>query len=326
MQSLRHRFFPTPAPVSLVEIVRRIKGSCTSVQDVTVKDFRSLVEAREGDLTALTNERYLPDLAKTQASACILSAAHLSGCPSTTIAIVVSEPSVAYALALDLLYPSKITTTNQLISPTAQIGARTIIAAGTYIGDNVAIGDDCVIHNNVSISHSVIGDRCVIHSGARIGQDGFGYVQSNGRHLKVPQIGAVSIGNDVEIGANTTVDRGSLRDTVIGNGCKIDNLVQIGHNVVLGDHCIVVAQVGISGSTTIGSYTVIAGQAGIAGHLNVGSQVQIGAQSGVIGDLKDGAKVFGTPAQPHLQAMRQIAMIKKLAPRHMSVSHEDTRP
>ena len=182
----------------------------------------------------------------------------------------------------------------------------------TYIGANCVIGNDCTIHSNVNITNAIIGNNVIIHSGVSIGQDGFGYAYNNGRHHKVPQVGRVIIGDDVEIGANTTIDRGSAPDTIIGEGTKIDNLVQIGHNVKIGKHCIIVSQVGISGSTEIGDYTIIAGQAGIAGHLKIGSQVQVAAQAGITRDLEDKAIVGGTPAVPLRQYHKQALALAKL--------------
>jgi UDP-3-O-[3-hydroxymyristoyl] glucosamine N-acyltransferase len=159
----------------------------------------------------------------------------------------------------------------------------------------------------------MIGERVIIHPGARIGQDGFGYILGQDGHRKVPQLGRVLVGDDVEIGANTTIDRGALSDTEIGSGTKIDNLVQIGHNVRLGRGCVVVAQVGISGSTSIGDFVMIAGQAGLSGHLNIGHGARIGAQSGVMRDIAPGETVFGYPAMPRKQYMRQVALLARLA-------------
>jgi UDP-3-O-[3-hydroxymyristoyl] glucosamine N-acyltransferase len=183
------------------------------------------------------------------------------------------------------------------------------------IARGVVLGSDCVIGPNVTLSHCLVGNRVVIHCGVRVGQDGFGFAMGSGGHVKVPQIGRVVIEDDVEIGANSTIDRGSGPDTVIGRGCKIDNLVMIAHNVQLGAGCIVVAQTGIAGSTTIGAGTVLAAQAGVAGHLTIGPGSQFAARSGVMHDMPAGGRYGGTPAVPMTQWLRQLVTLDRLANR-----------
>jgi UDP-3-O-[3-hydroxymyristoyl] glucosamine N-acyltransferase len=200
----------------------------------------------------------------------------------------------------------------------ARLGARCRIAANAVIGEGVVLGSDCVIGPGATLNHCLVGDRVIIHAGVRIGQDGFGFALGERGHLKVPQIGRVLIGDDVEIGANTTIDRGSGPDTVIGRGCKIDNLVMIAHNVRLGEDCVVVAQCGISGSTAIGDASVLAAQVGITGHLTVGPRVQLAARSAVIRDLPGGQTYGGTPAVPIRQWRRQIAAIMRLGRRKVA--------
>ncbi|MGL4444440.1 MAG: UDP-3-O-(3-hydroxymyristoyl)glucosamine N-acyltransferase, partial [Alsobacter sp.] len=199
-----------------------------------------------------------------------------------------------------------------VVGPGAEIGAGTVIASGAVIGPQVRIGRNCSIGAGCTLQAALIGNRVIIHPGVRIGQDGFGFAMSPRGHMKVPQIGRVIIQDDVEIGANTCIDRGASRDTVIGEGTKIDNLVQIGHNVVVGRHCVIVSQVGIAGSTTLEDFAVLGGQVGVAGHLTVGMGAQVAAQSGVAGDVPRGARYGGSPAQPALNWAREIALLKSL--------------
>jgi len=195
----------------------------------------------------------------------------------------------------------------------ARIGARCILQGGNHIGDGCQLGEEVNLFPNVTLyPRSEIGNRVRIHAGSVIGSDGFGYVQDNGIHRKVPQIGNVIIRDDVEIGSNVTIDRGALGPTIIGKGTKIDNLVQIGHNVNIGEHCLVISQVGVAGSTKIGNYVILAGQAGLAGHLRIGNRVTISAQAGVMSNIDDGEKWLGSPAQPDRQAKRQMIAITQL--------------
>jgi UDP-3-O-[3-hydroxymyristoyl] glucosamine N-acyltransferase len=202
-----------------------------------------------------------------------------------------------------------------VIGPRAEIGAGTVIGAGAVVGQNVHIGRDCAIGPNVSILHALIGDRVIIHPGCRIGQDGFAYQMGPTGHVKVPQIGRVIIQDAVEIGANTTIDRGAMSDTVVGEGTKIDNLVQIAHNVTIGRHCILVSQTGISGSVVIEDGVLIAGQVGVADHITIGTGAVIAAQAGLIGDVSPGARVVGFPAKPIKQFFREVAVLERLARR-----------
>jgi UDP-3-O-[3-hydroxymyristoyl] glucosamine N-acyltransferase len=179
------------------------------------------------------------------------------------------------------------------------------------IGADVRIGRHCTIGIGASLIHALIGDRVIVHPGARIGQDGFGYVPGPGGHLKVPQVGRVVVQDDVEIGANTTIDRGASRDTVIGEGTKIDNLVQIGHNCIIGRHCIIVGQSGISGSVTLGDYVMLGAKVGIADHVTVGEGAQIGATAGVMNDVPPGARWIGAPARPAKEFFREVAILKR---------------
>ena len=200
-----------------------------------------------------------------------------------------------------------------VIGPDAEIGAGTLIGPGAVIGPGVAIGRDCAIGAGATIVHALIGDRVIIHPGARIGQDGFGYLPSPRGHQKIPQTRRVIIQDDVEIGANTTIDRGSTRDTVIGEGTKIDNLVQIAHNVSIGRHCLIAGQTGISGSSQVGDFVMMGGQVGLADHVNIGSGAMLGAQSGYMSDIPPGSRWLGSPAVPVREFLKTFTMLRKLA-------------
>jgi UDP-3-O-[3-hydroxymyristoyl] glucosamine N-acyltransferase len=200
-----------------------------------------------------------------------------------------------------------------VIGPRAEIGSGTVVGAGAVVGSNVHIGRDCAIGPNASIMHALIGDRVIVHPGCRIGQDGFGYLMGAAGHVKVPQIGRVIIQDGVEIGANTTIDRGALRDTVIGEGTKIDNLVQIAHNVQIGRHCVLASQTGISGSAVIEDHVMTGGQVGIADHVTIGTGAALGAKAGVMHDAPAGARWVGAPAKPVKQFFREVAALERLA-------------
>ena len=249
--------------------------------------------------------------------------------------LVSNEPYRAYALAAQAFYPARpiiprrapsvvIDPTaivpedcdvgpNAVIEQDARLGRRCRVGANTVIAAGVEVGDDCRIGPNVTLSHCVIGSRVVLHPGVRIGQEGFGFAPDPAGPIKVPQLGRVLIGDDVDIGANTTIDRGSGPDTVIGSGSMIDNLVQIGHNVILGRCCILAGQVGISGSTKLDDFVMVGGQGGLAGHLHIGSGVRIAAKSGIMRDIPAGETVCGSPAVPLTEFMRQTAVLQRLA-------------
>ena len=255
--------------------------------------------------------------------------------PSTAAAIITMEPYAAWARVAALfhptapvtpgVHPSAIVAEGASVDPTAEIGPLAVIERDAEIGQRcrigpqaligrgVVIGPDCRIGAHASLSHALLGARVYVYPGARIGQEGFGFAATQAGFLTVPQLGRVILEDDVEVGANTTVDRGSTQDTIIGAGSRLDNLVQIGHNVVLGRNCVVVAQTGISGSTEIGDFVQLGGQVGVAGHLRIGRGARIGAQAGVIADVPAGAAMWGTPADHKVTTLRQMATLRRLA-------------
>jgi UDP-3-O-[3-hydroxymyristoyl] glucosamine N-acyltransferase len=299
-----------------------------------VHGIAPLEAATPQDVTfCLNNRRYLRALAATQAAAVIVHPAMQDKVPETAVAIVAADPLVAWANVAALfhplppvtpgIHPSAIVAASAKIDPSAEIGPLVVIgenvtigprgrvAAMVVIGDGVRIGQDVRIGPHASLSHALIGDRVYIYPGVRIGQDGFGFaITPEGFHT-VPQLGRVVIGDDVEIGANTTVDRGALEDTVIGDGTRIDNLVQIAHNVRIGRACVIVAQVGISGSSVLEDQVVLAGQTGVAGHLRIGAGSRIGAKSGVMADVPPRSEMVGSPAQSVKTFFKEIATIRR---------------
>jgi len=237
--------------------------------------------------------------------------------PNDTTKIICRDPYITYAYVLDLLVEEALEThipSHTSISKSAKIGTNCAIGPNCYIGDNVVIGDGVIIGHNVTLQNCHIGNNSILHPGVRIGQDGFGFILGvDGNMKKIKQLGMVIIGTNVEIGANTSVDRGSINDTIIGDYTKIDNLVQIGHNVTIGKNCIICAQVGIAGSTIIGDYVIIGGQSGISGHISIGNKVQIAAKSGVIGDINDNLKVGGYPAINITDWHRQSILLRNMS-------------
>jgi len=318
--------------LTTAEIARRLAGELVGDAAATLTGFANADAAKPGDLTFAENEKFLAAAENSAATAIICGKTVVS---DKKILIRVAHPRVAFAKALAIffpepafaagIHPSAVIAASANIDPTAhigphctigervRIGAHVVLQAGNFIGDDSVIGDGSHLFPRVTLySRTQLGQRVRLHAGAVIGADGFGYVFDAGVHRKVPQIGNVIIGDDVEIGANTTIDRAALGATVIGKGTKIDNLVQVGHNVEVGEHCIFCAQVGISGSTKIGNYTVLAGQVGLAGHIKIGNQVTIGSKSGVMHNIPDGEQWLGIPAQPDRQAKRVMIALQRL--------------
>lgn len=314
------------------KIAELIGGVVIGDPGVVLTGFAPAGTAKPGDLTFAENETYFGRAENSAAAAVMVDGAFTS---STKVLIRVPNARIGFAKVLPLFFPEPAITPG--IHPSAAIAFSAVIDPGAYIGPHCIIGEnvrigpgailqggdyigaDCHIGAGTQLFPNVtlypktqIGDRVRIHAGVVIGSDGFGYVVDDGVHRKIPQIGNVIIHDDVEIGANVTVDRGALGPTVIGKGTKIDNLVQIAHNVVIGEHCLIVAQAGIAGSTKLGNYVTLAGQVGLAGHLKIGTKVTVTAQSGVMHDIPDGQVWFGTPAQPDRKMKRQLLSQKQL--------------
>jgi len=336
-------FFRRAISPSIGDVAAQSGAKVTEGADLSViiTAVGPLDTAGPGELTFLDNPKYAEQLASTRASAVFVHERYASRVPQGTVALICADPYRAFAQFVGALFPDAmrpasvfgaagvspmsyvhpdakleagvVVDPGAVIGPRAAIGAGTIIGPHAVIGADVRIGRDCSIGAGTTIQHTLMGDRVIVHPGTRIGQDGFGFAMGPQGHLKVPQIGRVIIQNDVEIGANTTIDRGANRDTVIGEGTKIDNLVQIGHNVVIGRHCVIVSQVGISGSTVIGDYAAMGGQAGIAGHLKIGMGAQLAAQSGLMNDVPAGEKWGGTPAAPMRDWLRGVAVLQRFA-------------
>ena len=327
------RFFSRTGPHSLAAVAEAAQGEAPP-RRVRYAGIAPLQSAGPEEVSFLDNKRYVPALANTRAGAVIIHPDLAGQVPEGCVAIVTREPYGAWARVAALFHPvppavpgihpaavvdptAAINPSAEIgplavIGPRAEIGARCRVGALAVIGDGVILGPDCRIGPQVSVSYALLGTRVCLYPGARIGQDGFGFATTGEGLLSVPQLGRVIIEDDVHVGANTTIDRGSAQDTVIGAGSRLDNLVQIGHNVRLGRCCVVVAQAGISGSTEIEDFVVVAGQAGVGGHLRIGRQARIGAQAGVMADVPPGQDVVGSPSQPVKAFFRQVAMLRRM--------------
>ncbi len=301
---------------------------------VVLDDVSTLKDAQPNHLAFFDNIKYKEDFLNTNAGACFVSPKMATIAPDGLVCLISDTPYKSYALAAQAYYPEKkprasiselasidesaeigkgaYIEKNVVVEANVTIGKNVWIETGAVIRDGVVIGNNCRIGAQSTVSHAVIGDYVRIYTGARIGQDGFGFAIDPLGHVKVPQLGRVIIEDHVEIGANTTIDRGAGPDTVIGQGTWIDNLVQIGHNVVIGKGCVIVAQVGISGSCVVEDFVAIGGQAGMAGHIRIGEGARIGAQSGVMSDLKGGEEYMGSPAFPKAKFFRHVAALNRL--------------
>jgi len=320
-------------PFTAAEIAKHLEGEILGDAQTPLKSFAHADRAQPGDLTFAETDEFFARADQSAASGIIFSGSSTSN--AGKVLIRVPNARIAFARALSLFFPetpvlagihpsatiakSARVEPGVYLGPNCVIGERSVVGAGAVLHAGAVVGDDCklgagvVLFPNVTIySQTELGQRVRVHAGTVIGADGFGYVLDGGIHRKVPQTGNVIVGDDVEIGANVTIDRGALGPTVIGKGTKIDNLVQIGHNVQIGEHCIVISQVGIAGSNKLGNYVVLAGQVGISGHLNIGNRVTVAAQSGVMNDIPDGQTWLGAPAQPDKQAKRQMIAIQHL--------------
>ena len=338
--STDRRFFRPAGPFSLEQIAE-ISGAAIAREGTdspTYSDIAPLDSATAAEVSFLDNKAYAGQLRSTGAGCCIVRPEFVDAAPPSSAVLSSDNPYLAYAKTAKAFHPDwdrsytplreeervhesaeigegTAIGTGAVIGPGVQIGANCSISPNAFIGDGVRIGDDCKIGPGTSIRFTLIGDRVAIYAGARIGEPGFGFAVSPEGPVSVPQVGRVVIGDGVEIGANTTIDRGAIPDTVIGAGTRIDNLVQIGHNVQIGEMCVIVAQVGIAGSTKVGNGVQIGGQSGISGHLNIGDGVRIAACSGIMRDIEAGETVAGAPGVPVKQFFRQTAAVARLAQR-----------
>jgi len=340
-------FYVNVGPISIKQICTLTNATTNQDADMSlsIEDVAALDQAGKFDLAFIENPKYVDQLKTTKALACFSTPRISDKIPAGVIALVHAQPYRAFAMVAQALYPattnpgtmfgdvktagnslvhdSAIVDDGAIIEPgavvgaDAHIGAGVIICSGAVIGKCVKIGKGSYIGSNVTIAYAYIGDQVIIHNGAQIGQDGFGFAMGADFHMKVPQLGRVIIQDNVEIGANTTIDRGTTRDTIIGEGTKIDNHVQIAHNVEIGRHCIIVALTGISGSVHIGDFVALGGQAGVIGHVSIGDGAQIAASSRVRSDVPKGARWGGIPAKPVREWFREIATLRKLAQREV---------
>lgn len=348
-------FFFSPAKTLTIADIVALTGAEAAdgvPLDREIRDVATLDQAGAHDLAFLENPRYADQLGATRAGACLIAPRFRDRVPAGLAVLTARDPYGAFVEVARALYPASLRPASPfgaegvspgasihpsarletgvvvdpgaVIGPGAEIGSGTVIGATAVVGQGVRIGRDCTIGPGVTLTHTLVGDRVVIHPGCRIGQDGFGFVMRPGGHRKVPQLRRVIVQNDVEIGAGTTIDRGGTRDTVIGEGTKIDNLVQIGHNVLIGRHCIIVAQTGIAGSAILEDYAVLGARAGINNHVVIGQAAQIAANSGVNSDIPPGSRWGGYPAKPAKAWMRELRAINRLA--HPRGSAEKTGP
>src|SRR2546423_3134276 len=319
--------------VSLGEIVDFVSADFAGDRNASIASVGPLASAREDQLSFLSNRKYATELATTKAGA-VLVPKTIEGCDSRWIRV--DDPYFAFAKIMTRWFanrpmpsgisPKAVVAGSAKLGENVTLGHFAVIGENVLVGNNVTIfqsvsiesgsviGDDCIIYPNVVIYDGTrIGNRCIIHSPVVIGSDGYGFATHGGKHHKNPQNGIVRIQDDLDIGARHTIDRAALGETVIGEGTKIDNLVQIGHNVKVGKHCLLVSQVGIAGSTELGDYVAVAGQSGFSGHLKIGNRVQVAAKSAVLADVPDDTKVMGSPAVPFTEFARRHAALKKLA-------------
>lgn len=331
------RFFKSAGPFTLRRIAEFGECELSGAADPErlYYDVGSLQDGTEKEVSFLLSRKYWHDFENSKVGACIIHPDLASQAPAGRTLLLSKEPYRSYGLVAQAFYPREKTQGVSIapgahVAVSAKLGEGTRVDAGAVIGenavlgkdchvypnavigDNVVFGNDCIIGANASVLNTLAGNQVYIYPGARIGQDGFGFFMSPKGHTKIPQLGRVIIGHDVEIGANTCIDRGALGDTVIGDGSRLDNLIQFGHNVQTGRCCVVVSQVGIAGSTKLGDFVVLAGQTGVAGHLNIGSGVKAAAQSGITKDVAPGQELMGTPAQPMKEYLRQTATLRKM--------------
>lgn len=334
-------FYNAPETLTAAELARI--GGCVLREgddpSIVITGIAPIEAATAGSVTFINNPKYLKAVEETKAAALICSKAHAAKVSAEIAVLIAADPYRAFAQIAAAMYPDglrpsiltgeKGVSDKAFVHQSAKLEADVIVEAGAVIGEGAAIGSgshigpNSVIGHNVQIGrntsvaanatviHAIIGDHVIINNGARIGGDGFGFSMGPGGHLKIPQVGRVIIQDRVEVGMNSCIDRGANRDTIIGEGTKIDNLVQIGHNVEIGRHCVVVAQAGISGSTKLGNFVAMGGQSGVSGHLTIGDGAQVAGQSAVASDMEPGEKWGGLPARPIRQYMREQAWIRR---------------
>ncbi len=318
--------------MKLKELAELIGGRISGNPDIEITGVAGISDAQKGDISFVSDKTGAPAAPVTDASALIVKKA-IKESPITMV--VADNPQHAFARALEVFHVKPYTASGVseeafigsnvrmgegvsvypkvYVSDNTIIGTGVTLSPGVFLGEGVTIGDGSFIHPNVTIREKVtVGKNVIVHAGAVIGSDGFGYVPDKGRHYKIPQVGSVIIDDNVEIGANACIDRGTTGNTVIGSGTKIDNLVQIAHNVKIGEHCIIVAQVGISGSVEVGDGAILAGQVGVRDHVKIGSHAIVAAQAGIAGDIPDGHVYSGTPAIPHKTSLRSQYIYARL--------------
>ena len=327
---------PTTQAIALQELAALVGGqlSFEGAALLPISGVASLAEAGPEEITFLGNAKYLPALRVTKAAAVLVPEDFAEEVPP--LLIRVGNPSLAFArlvtffapeppVFLPGIHPTAVVGEGvqlgegasiqpfAVLEPGVVVGAGTVVGAHCYLGHESRVGEGCLLHPRVTVAaRCLVGNRVILHSGVVLGSDGFGFEWNDGRHVKIPQVGIVQVDDDVEIGANTTVDRARFGRTWIQEGCKIDNLVQIAHNVVVGRHTLLVAQAGISGSTVLGQRVTLAGQVGVAGHLQIGDGAVVSAQSGVSKSLPGGALYMGSPAQPAAEFREQVALLRRL--------------
>ena len=330
------RFYQRNGPYTLAAVVDAARAEAPP-RRLMLTGIAPLQTAEPDQVSFLDNRKYRAALGGTRAGAVIVQPDMAAHVPPSAVAIVTTEPHPAWARVATLffplppaqpgIHPAAIVSPDADIDPTVEIGPLAVIGAHVrigprcriaplaVIGDGVVMGRDCRIGSHASVSHALLGDRVVVYPGARVGQEGFGFAVTPDGFITVPQLGRAILEDDVEVGANTTIDRGSMQDTVIGAGSRLDNLVQIGHNVRIGRCCVLVAQSGVSGSTVLEDFVMLGGQAGLAGHLKIGQGARIAAQAGVIGDVPAGAGYMGFPAESAHAFLRGVATLRRLVRR-----------